>query len=359
MAIIIDEPTPISRSDAGKLLATPTSLGIVVSRTAGVLSRAYIGGMYGNEIAKVGETTTLEEPNLMANLEYVGTFILKWGITVCDTNAGNLYPSQADSESYDGAEITITVNGQAPYVANFPIGSLPPFYLPVENPFGNYGANCIDGESSIEITVAMAKAQFVAGIIPEIDLSFRYYSAFANTPSSTIFTQFYFTPAFSNSGIVLPPPYITNSIWGTGKRYKPCTTKDFSLNNLTRLQTPYNLLPAPFAGAGYKNNVLCLTTFPPNVALNCMDILPDNTASTNASLVSFFRQSKTVGDGGFAYVYNPADGGYPVAGKIFDFNGKIKIFPPLYYTFGVDPASSISWGANFPSYSANPLDSRP
>jgi hypothetical protein len=104
---------------------------------------------------------------------------------------------------------------------------------------------------------------------------------------------------------------------------------------LTPLETPYNIIPNPYAG---------------------LEIDPGNVPGEQSKLMSIYREFKSVANGGPSYQY--AGVNFPPEAKIFDCILKCKVFPPLYYVYGIDIANStINW--YHPSYSTNPLDSRP
>ena len=337
MAVIIDEPFPIPRSTASQLIGQITSLGVIAPKMAGVISQSYLSAIYGSSIVRAGERITLREDNIMDELEYLGKFRPCFYFGTIDSSRGNLAPTAAVGTFRWGFELTIQPDGVAPASFNFPItsGILNPYYAPLDNPFGNYGINGFSYEQFGDTIFNLTKASLIAGQLPKINVSFRFYGAWVNPPPATAYMQFAFVPCFQNNGIILPAPYFTAFNLPRGK---PTTTRSFSLDNLSALATPYNLLPSPYAG---------------------IQIGPGNLPTDKSSLMSFYRQCADVGNGGFSYVYNPADGPYPAAARIFSFHGIFQVFPPIYYVYGTDPASAITWHPNFPSYSANPLDSRP
>lgn len=337
MAIIIDEPTPISRSTATQLIGTLTSLGVIAPLAPGVLSQSYISAIYGNAPAIAGERITLQQDNIMSSLEYLGRFRPCFYVGTLDSSRGNLAPTAPVGTFRWGFQMTIQPDGVAPASFNFPItgGFVNPWFFATDNPFGNYGINGFEFELFGDTIFNLTTANLVAGQLPKINFTLDFYLAWVNPPPATGFVQFAFCPAWQNNGIILPAPYFNAFNLPRGKT---TTTRGFSLNNLSALPVPYNLLPSPYAGIG---------------------INPGNLPSAKASLMSFYRQSAEVGNGGYSYVYNPLDGPYPASARIFSFNGQFSVYPPLYYVYGTNPTSTITWGATFPSYSPNPLDSRP
>lgn len=337
MAVIIDEPFPIPRATASQLIGQITSLGVIAPKMAGVISQSYLSAIYGNSIARAGERITLRENNIMDALEYLGRFAPCIYPAVIDSARGPLAPTAAVGTFRWGVQLVVQPDGVAPASFNFPItgGFANPWFFPTNNPFGNYGLNGFGFEVFGATIFNLTKANLIAGQLPKINFTLDMYMAYVNPPPPTAFIQFAFCPAWQNNGIILPAPYF-NAV--NLPRGKTTTTRGFTLNNLAALTTPYNLLPSPYAGIG-------------------IDV--GNLPTAKASLMAFYRQGAEVGNGGFSYVYNPADGPYPAAARIFSFNGNFQVFPPLYYVYGTDPASTITWHPNFPSYSANPLDSRP
>jgi len=127
------------------------------------------------------------------------------------------------------------------------------------------------------------------------------------------------------------------------------TNRNFTYNNLARLDTPYNILPTPYAAAPLDQAPTGGTIPNPPTA--------SNGYNDEGNLQAFYRQSPTVALGGPSYQYVLGDL-YPAGALVMDTDLNIKVFPPLYYVYGVEQATSTI-NFTYPSYSANPLDSRP
>lgn len=340
MAVIIDEPTPISRQDASSLLGTLTSMGVVASTDVGVLSRSYISAIYGNSIAKTGNTITLNPNNIMSVLDYTGriTPAITW---LCyDSLAVNGNPPGPAFNYRIGFKVTTTPQTGTPEIFAYGLKDLTGFLNPVTsagfgvtNIFGIPGWIGQNFEQFGSKSYTLTKANLVAGQLPSINIKVEVYWAWLAVPPPSAVVQLQFTPAYQDNSITLPPPYYNVFAY---PRSKPVTTRGFEWNNLANLTTPYNILPVPYGGTGLQAG---------------------NLPTTKSTLQAIYRQSPPVSAGGPSYVYVAGDT-YPAGAKIFSCDLNLKVFPPLYYVYGVDIASStITWG--FPSYSANPLDSRP
>lgn len=338
MAVIIDEPTPLARSTASQLIGTLTSMGVVASKNVGVLAQSYISAIYGNGVGKVGETMTIPTSNAMSVLDYAGRILPVFTMITGDTSTVGGAPPAANCNFRVGVNLSVTPQTGVP--STFSMGMNAGFINPITT--AGYGVTNVNGgkgwigiqfEAFGGSTYNISKANLVAGQLPYFDILLELWFGWINPPPPTAFMQATFTPSYQDNTVTLPPPYY-NAF--TIPRGKPATTRGFTLNNLAPLATPYNLLPSPYGGIG---------------------VTTGDSPTTKASLMSFFRQSKYVADGGVPYVYNPADGAFPAAAKVFEFSGRVQVFPPLYYVYGVSSSSTINW--LFPSYSANPLDSRP
>jgi hypothetical protein len=211
-------------------------------------------------------------------------------------------------------------------------GGLNPVTNTVTNPFGIPGWIGQNFELFGSTSYTLTKANLVAGQLPIINIKIELYWGWLTTPPPSAVIQVNLTPAYQDNSIILPPPYY--NVIGF-PRSKPVTTRGFQYNNLSPLSQPYNILPCPYGGGVTVGNL------PP----------------TKMTLQSIYRQSPPVSSGGPSYVFVAGDT-FPAAAKILDVDLNIKVFPPLYYVYGIDiNSSTITWG--FPSYSANPLDSRP
>lgn len=339
MAVFIDEPTPISRADASKLMGTLTSMGLVASADVGVLARSYISAIYGNAIAKTGGNITLNPNNIMSVLDYTGriTPAISW---LCyDSLAVNGNPPSAAFGYRIGFKVTTTPQGRPPATFSYGLKDLTGFLNPVSNPgfavtntFGIPGWIGQNFEQFGSTSYTITKADLVGGQLPNINIKIELYWGWLAVPPPSAVIQVNFTPAYQDNSITLPPPYYNIFSY---PRSKPVTTRGFNYNNLSPLTTPYNILPCPYGG----------------------QVAVGNLPTTKMTLQAFYRQSPPVSAGGPSYVYVAGDN-FPIAAKIFECDLNLKVFPPLYYVYGVDIATStINW--LFPSYSANPLDSRP
>jgi|GEM_PF-3624491 len=361
MAVFIDEPIPISRADASALLGTVTSLGVVASPNAGVLSASYIGGFHGSSLAKAGEIISLNPNNIMSVLDYAGRLVPAFSFAVKDaTTTDGSTPSGAFRFRI-GMNVTTTPQTGTPSTFSFGLSQLTGLLNPWGNatsiPAGGFQQNhsvpmpfpydCgytgarfqVFGEKVYNIT----KADLIGGQLPSFNVKLKIYFAWVGTPPPTGVLQIAYTPVYNDNSIVLPPNYYLTP---NAQRGKPVTNRNFTYNNLTRLQTPYNILPTPFAGAP-------LTQFPtggtipnPPTALNGFN--------DEGNLQAFYRQSAV---GALTYQYVAGDT-FPASALVMDTDLNIKVFPPLYYVYGVDQATSTI-NFTYPSYSANPLDSRP
>jgi len=219
------------------------------------------------------------------------------------------------------------------------------FSIPMPNPYdcGYTGARFqVFGEKVYNIT----KANLIAGQLPSFNVKLKIWFAWLGTPPPNGVLQIAYTPVYNDSSIVLPPNYYKTP---NAQRGKPVTNRNFSYDNLTALQTPYNLLPHPYAGAPLLQFPTGGTIPSPPTALNGFN--------DEGNLQAFYRQSPTVALGGPSYQYVPGDT-FPAGALVMDTDLNIRVFPPLYYVYGVDQATSTI-NFTYPSYSANPLDSRP
>jgi len=364
MAVFIDEPTPISRQDASSLLGTATSFGVVISPNPGVLSASYIGNFYGSSMAKTGEVISLNPNNIMSVLDYTGGLYPTYTMAVKDaTTTDGSSPSGAFRYRI-GLDVTTTPNVGSPFSVSFGLnslngvnpvgwtssipagGSAPPgsgsvaMAYPYDCGYMGTGG-CIFGASVQNIT----KAGLIAGELPTFNVRLKLYFAWIGTPPSTGVLQIAYNPVYQDNSIVLPPNYY---VTGCASRGKPVATRNFTYNNLARLETPYNILPTPYAGSAIQQFPTGGTIPAPPTALNGY--------KDNGNLQSFYRQSKTVALGGPSYQYVPGDT-LPVGALVLDTNINLKVFPPLYYVYGVEEATS-SVIFLYDSYSTNPLDSR-
>lgn len=364
MAIFIDEPTPISRADASTLLGTVTSLGVVASPNPGVLSASYIGNFYGSSLARAGEIITLNPSNIMSVLDYAGRLVPAFSFAVKDaTTTDGSTPSGAFQFRIGMQVITTPQTGTAstfqfglsqltgflnPWGALVSIpagGGSSNFSVPMPYPYdcGYTGARFqVFGEKVYNIS----KANLIAGQLPSFNVKLKIWFAWLGTPPPTGVLQIAYTPIYNDNSIVLPPNYYVTL---NAPRGKPVTNRNFTYDNLTALQSPYNLLPHPYAGAPLFQFPTGGTIPNPPTALNGFN--------DEGNLQAFYRQSPTVALGGPSYQYVPGDT-FPAGALVMDTDLNIKVFPPLYYVYGVDQATSTI-NFTYPSYSANPLDSRP
>jgi len=364
MAIFIDEPTPISRQDASTLLGTVTSLGVVASPNPGVLSASYIGNFHGSSLARAGEIITLNPSNIMSVLDYAGRLVPAFSFAVKDaTTTDGSTPSGAFRFRIGMQVITTPQTGTAgtfqfglsqltgllnPWgnATSIPAGGFQQNHsVPMPFPYdcGYTGARFqVFGEKVYNIT----QADLIAGQLPSFNVKLKIWFAWLGTPPPTGVLQIAYTPVYNDNSIVLPPNYYKTP---TTQRGKPVTNRNFSYNNLTALQSPYNILPTPFAGAPISQ-LSTGGTFPAPPTVS-------NGYNDEGNLQAFYRQSPTVALGGPSYQYVPGDL-FPASALVMDTDLNIKVFPPLYYVYGVDQATSTI-NFTYPSYSTNPLDSRP
>jgi hypothetical protein len=363
MAVFIDEPTPISRQDASTLLGSVTSLGVVASPNPGVLSASYIGNFYGSSLARSGEIITLNPSNIMSVLDYAGRLVPAFSFAVTDA-------STTDGSSPSGAfqfriGMNVTTTPQTGTPATFSFGLNSPFL----NPFGAlfsipagagfssnystpmpypYDAGWTGARFQVfgEKVYNISKANLIAGQLPSFNVKLKIWFAWLGTPPPTGVLQIAYTPIYNDSSIVLPPNYYVTL---NAPRGKPVTNRNFSYDNLTELQNPYNILRTPYASAPFVQFPTGGTAPVPPTALNGFN--------DEASLQAFYRQSPTVALGGPSYQYVAGDT-FPASALVMDTDLNIKVFPPLYYVYGVDQATSTI-NFTYPSYSTNPLDSRP
>ena len=361
MAVFIDEPTPISRADASTLIGTVTSLGVVASPDVGVLSANYIGGFYGSSLAKVGEIISLNPNNIMSVLDYAGRLAPAFSFAVKDaTTTDGSTPSGAFRFRIGMQVITTPQTGTAStfqfglsqftgflnpwgFTASIPAGGFSANgSVPMPNPYdcGFTGARFqVFGDKVYNIS----KANLIAGQLPSFNVKLKIWFAWLGTPPPTGVLQIAYTPVYNDSSIVLPPNYYVTI---NTQRGKPVTNRNFTYNNLTRLQTPYNILPTPFASAPLFQFPTGGTIPNPPTALNGYN--------DEGNLQAFYRQSAV---GALTYQYVAGDT-FPASALVMDSDLNIKVFPPLYYVYGVDQATSTI-NFTYPSYSTNPLDSRP
>jgi len=361
MAVFIDEPTPISRADASTLLGTVTSLGVVASPNPGVLSASYIGNFYGSSLARAGEIITLNPSNIMSVLDYAGRLVPAFSFAVKDaTTTDGSTPSGA-FQFRIGMNVTTTPQTGTASTFSIPLNSgfLNPWGNATSIPAGGFSVNgsvpmpypydCgytgarfqIFGEKVYNIS----KANLIAGQLPSFNVKLKIWFAWLGTPPPSGVLQIAYTPIYNDSSIVLPPNYYYTP---NAPRGKPVTNRNFTYDNLTKLDTPYNILPTPYGGAGVDQSPTGGTTpIPPSAPLY----------NDEGNLQAFYRQSPTVALGGPSYQYVPGDT-FPAGALVMDTDLNIRVFPPLYYVYGVDQATSTI-NFTYPSYSANPLDSRP
>jgi len=370
MAVFIDEPTPISRQDAGALLGTATSLGVVFSPNPGVLSASYMGNFYGSSIAKTGEIISLNPSNIMSVLDYSGVLGHAIQIAVKDaTTTDGSSPSGAFRFRIGADITTYTQSGQqnvaiiglsdlsgtlnpVGWTSSIPAGGSAlsgsfPLPFPYDSGYMAMGPNGAGIDFFGALINDVTKANLIAGILPSFFATLKIYFAWVGTPPPSGILQIAYTPVYRDLTIALPPNYyMTNLLPNQG--FKPATTRNFTYDNLARLETPYNILPPPYGGSGLKQSPTGGIIPDPPTALNGY--------RDNASLQSFYRQSKTVALGGPSYQYVPGDA-FPVGALVLDAQINLNVFPPLYYVYGVNEAySTIIF--NYDSYSTNPLDSR-
>jgi hypothetical protein len=334
MAVFIDEPTPIARSTASQLIGTVTPAGVLASSAVGVISQQYISAIYGNGQNKAGQTMFLNQSSIMDVLNYSGRFCPAFSYISYDSSATTGAGPSSAFGIRGGFKLKVTKAGAPPFSVAIGLNALSinPITVGNANPYGPYGVMGVSfgfvGASILDLT----RADLIAGQLPEFTLEFEMYMAWNSTPPPTGVFQFQLTPVYQDNSIILPAPFFPVLFY---PRSKPATSRGFSYDNLTALQTPYNIIPNPYAG---------------------LDVEPGNVAGEKSKLMAIYRQFKSVADGGPSYQYAGVD--FPPGAKIFDCNLKIKVFPPLYYVYGIDIANStINWYQ--PSYSTNPLDSRP
>lgn len=359
MAVFIDEPRPISRADASTLIGTVTSLGVIASPDAGVLASSYIGGFYGSNLAKAGEVISLNPSNIMSVLDYAGRLVPAFSFAVKDATTTNGSTPSGAFRFRIGMQVITTPQTGTPATFSFglnsgflnpfgalvsiPAGGFPSnFSVPMPNPYdcGYTGARFqVFGEKVYNLT----KANLIAGQLPSFNVKLKIWFAWLGTPPPTGVLQIAYTPVYNDNSIVLTPNYYLTP---NAQRGKPVTNRNFTYNNLTRLQTPYNILPHPYASAPLLQFPTGGTIPNPPTALNGYN--------DEGNLQAFYRQSAV---GALTYQYVAGDT-FPASALVMDTDLNIKVFPPLYYVYGVDQATSTI-NFNFPSYSANPLDSRP
>jgi len=364
MAVFIDEPTPISRQNASTLLGNVTSLGVVASPNPGVLSASYIGNFYGSSLARAGEIITLNPSNIMSVLDYAGRLVPAFSFAVKDaTTTDGSTPSGAFRFRIGMNVITTPQTGTAS-TFQFGLSQFTGFL----NPWGN-ATSIPAGGSSNNYSVPMpfpydcgytgtkfqifgekvyniSKANLIAGQLPSFNVKLKIWFAWLGTPPPSGVLQIAYTPVYNDNSIVLPPNYYKTP---NAPRGKPVTNRNFTYNNLARLDTPYNILPTPYAAAPLDQAPTGGTIPNPPTA--------SNGYNDEGNLQAFYRQSPTVALGGPSYQYVLGDL-YPAGALVMDTDLNIKVFPPLYYVYGVEQATSTI-NFTYPSYSANPLDSRP
>lgn len=336
MAVFIDEPTPIARSTASQLLGTVTPAGVLASEGVGVVAQQYLSAVYGNGQNKSGQTIFLNQSSIMDVLNYSGRITPATSWVVKDSSATDGTAPGAPFYFRIGFKVTTTPQGRTPDTYNNPMNDtfLNPVTSQVTNPAGPYGWLGQQFEVFGASTYNLTKANLIAGQLPKINIKMEIYFAWNSAPPPTGVLQLNITPAYQDNSIVLPAPYYDVAFY---PRSKPVTSRGFSYDNLTALDTPYNILPNPYGGTG----------------LNSVTNLPTD----KSKLQALYREFKSVADGGPSYQYVPGDT-YPASAKIFDCDLNLQVFPPLYYVYGIDlTTSTINWYS--PSYSANPLDSRP
>jgi hypothetical protein len=336
MAVFIDEPTPIARSTASQLIGTITPGGVLASSSVGVVSQQYISAIYGNGQNKAGQTIFLNQSSIMDVLSYSGRITPATSWCVKDSSATTGAPPSSAFRFRIGFKVTTTPQTGTPETFNNPMNSgfLNPVTGTVTNPAGPYGWIGQLFEAFGAKTYNLTSANLIAGQLPKINIKMEIYFGWESTPPPTGVLQLNITPCYQDNSIILPAPYYNIFSY---PRSKPVTSRGFSYDNLTALQTPYNILPNPYGGTG-----LFTTT---------------NLPTPKSQLQALYREFKSVADGGPSYQYVPGDT-FPASAKLFDCDLNLQVFPPLYYVYGIDIATStINWYS--PSYSANPLDSRP
>lgn len=364
MAVFIDEPTPISRADASTLIGTVTSLGVVASPDAGVLSASYIGGFHGSSLAKAGEIISLNPNNIMSVLDYTGRLVPAFSFAVFDSTTTNGSSPSGAFRFRIGMQVITTPQTGTPNTFQFGLNSgfLNPWGALASIPAGGASSNFskpmpfpydvgftgarfqVFGDKVYNIT----KADLIAGQLPSFNVKLKIWFAWLGTPPPTGVLQIAYTPVYGDNSIILPPNYYLTP---NTQRGKPVTNRNFTYNNLTRLQTPYNILPTPYGGAGVSQFPTGGTTPIPPVA----GAPPlGNGSNDEGNLQAFYRQSAV---GALTYQYVGGDT-FPASALVMDTDLNIKVFPPLYYVYGVDQATSTI-NFTYPAYSANPLDSRP
>jgi len=341
VAVFIDEPTPIARSTAQQILATLTPAGLLAPQNVGVISQQYLSAIYGNGQNKAGQTIYLNQTNIMDVLNYSGRFTPATSWIVKDSSAATGTRPGPAFDFRIGYKVTTTPQTGVPESFSYGLKDLTGLLNPVnsagfgvDNPNGPYGWIGQNFEQFGAKTYNLTSANLVAGQLPKINLQIEIYFAWVNAPPSTGVLQVNVTPAYQDNSITLPAPYYNVFAY---PRSKSVTTRGFSYDNLTPLVTPYNILPNPYGGTGLTD--------------------PGNQPTTKSQLQAIYRESPPVSAGGPSYRYVAGDT-YPAAAKVFDCNLNLQVFPPLYYVYGIDiSTSTINW--YFPSYSTNPLDSRP
>jgi hypothetical protein len=299
----------------------------------------------------------------MSVLDYAGRLVPAFSFAVKDaTTTDGSSPSGA-FQFRIGMNVTTTPQTGTPSTFSFGLNSgfLNPWGTAFSRPAGSPGTvqgsiampnpyDCgytgarfqVFGEKVYNIT----KADLIAGQLPSFNVKLKIWFAWLGTPPPTGVLQIAYTPVYSDSSIVLPPNYYLTP---NAQRGKPVTNRNFTYDNLTALQTPYNILPHPYAGAPLFQFTTGGTIPTPPTALNGFN--------DEGNLQAFYRQSPTVALGGPSYQYVPGDT-FPAGALVMDTDLNIRVFPPLYYVYGVDQATSTI-NFTYPSYSANPLDSRP
>jgi hypothetical protein len=334
MAVFIDEPTPIARSTASQILGTVTPAGVLASTGVGVVSQQYLSAIYGNGQNKAGQVIFLNQSSIMDVLNYSGRFCPSFSYISYDSSATTGASPSSAFGLRGGFNLTVTRSGFPPTSYSFGLTttSFNPQTSGSANPYGPYGVIGSDFQFIGGEVFNITSASLIAGQLPEITVQLQLYVAWNTTPPPTGVFQVQFTPVYQDNSIVLPAPYFPVLFF---PRSKSVTTRGFSYDNLSALQNPYNIIPNPYAGLGVD---------------------PGNVPSSKAKLMSLYRQFNSVANGGPSYQYAGVD--FPPSAKLLDCTLKLKAFPPLYYVYGIDIANStINW--SYPSYSANPLDSRP
>ncbi|NBV78006.1 hypothetical protein EBR66_07610 [bacterium] len=334
MAVFIDEPTPIARSTASQLLGIVTPAGVLASTGVGVVSQQYLSAIYGNGQNKAGQVLYLNQSSIMDVLNYSGRFCPAFSYISYDSSATTGVAPSSAFGIRGGFKLTVSRTGYPTFNANLGLNTLSinPVTVGNANPYGPYGVMGVAFQFIGAEILNLTRADLIAGQLPEFRLQFEMYMAWNSTPPPSGVFQFQLTPVYQDNSIILPAPYFPVLFY---PRSKPATSRGFSYDNLTALQNPYNIIPNPYVGVGVD---------------------PGNVPDEKAKLMALYRQFKSVANGGPSYQYAGVD--FPPSAKIFDCDLKIKVFPPLYYVYGIDIANStINWYQ--PSYSANPLDSRP